>query len=123
MRFTDEFRHKGINRLSAAVWDPINHMIFTAGNAIRRFTVNAVEQVLRKQKAKNGTVSGIDNASMLEVAESAGLSQPIVAVLFTSTLGQLIIVSDAECRVIEAQSGSTITSFSLKAYGRCSCAF
>jgi WD40 repeat protein len=64
----------------------------------------------------------MDNASMLEVAESAGLSQPIVAVLFTSTLGQLIIVSDAECRVIEAQSGSTITSFSLKAYGRCSCA-
>jgi WD40 repeat protein len=122
MRFTDDFRHKGINRLSAAVWDPINHMFFTAGNAIRRFTVNAVEQALRKQKAKTGTVSVMDNVSMLEVAESAGLSQPIIAVLFTSTLGQLIIVSDAECRVIEAQSGSTIISFSLKAYGRCSCA-
>jgi WD40 repeat protein len=121
-RFTDDFRHKGINRLSAAVWDPMNHMIFTAGNAIRRFSVNAVELALRKQKAKTGTVSAVDNASMLELAEGAGLSQPIIAVLFTSTLGQLIVVSNTECRVIEAQSGSTIITFSLKAYGRCSCA-
>jgi WD40 repeat protein len=122
MRFNDDFRHKGINRLSAAVWDPMHNMFFTAGNTIRRFTVNAVEQALRKQKAKTGIVNSMDDTSMLEVAESAGLSQPIIAVLFTSTLGQLIVVSDVECRVIEAQSGSTITTFSLKAYGRCSCA-
>jgi WD40 repeat protein len=122
MRFTDDLRHKGIDRLSSAVWDPIHKMFFTAGNAIRRFTVNALEQVLRKHKAKTDAVNSMDNASMLEVAESAGLSQPIIAVLFTSTLGQLIVVSDVECRVIEAQSGSTITTFSLKAYGRCSCA-
>jgi len=122
MRFTDDFRHKGINRLSAAAWDPIHNVIFTAGNQIRRFTVIAVEQALRKHKAKTGTVNAMDNVSMLEVTEGAGLGQPIIAVLFTSTLGQLIVVSDVECRVIEAQSGSTITTFSLKSYGRCSCA-
>ena len=122
MRFTDDFRHKGINRLSAAAWDPIHSVIFTAGNTIRRLTVNAVEQALRKRKAKTGAVNAMDNASMLEVSEGAGLGQPIVAVLFTSMLGQLIVVSNVECRVIEAQSGSTLTTFSLKAYGRCSCA-
>ncbi len=122
MRFTDDFRHKGIDRLSSAVWDPTHNMIFTAGNTIRRFTVNALEQVLRKHKAKTDVVSSMDNASMVEVAESAGLSQPIISVLFTSTLGQLIVVTDVECRVIEAQSGSAITTFSLKAFGRCSCA-
>jgi WD40 repeat protein len=122
MRFIDDFRHKGINRLSAAVFDPIHSMIFTAGNTIRRFTVNAVEQAIRKHKAKSGAMNTLDNIGMLEIAESAGLGQPIISVLFTSMLGQLVIVSDVECRVVEAQSGCTITSFSLKAHGRCSCA-
>jgi len=70
MRFNDDFRHKGINRLSAAIWDPMHNMFFTAGNTIRRFTVNAVEQALRKQKAKTGIVNSMDDTSMLEVAEA-----------------------------------------------------